>query len=426
VSTEPGTLPRVSAGSWTKTAALFGAVMLAGCHARLITGTGVDSARVSEIQDAIARLRGMPFRPPARIEVLDGEAMRATELRLRESDDSLHILRIWSVIDRAFGDPWKHSPAQAARELPRGTSFGVYSPSDDVLFLSRPRLQSSSGPDLRGFVEDGQALAEIVITHELAHAWQHRHFPLLFAPTSDVDRWDTQHALLEGDAEVTTLALTQGSVSQESVRAYLRLRYRMAESAGQHPHENRDWQLRYDRATRYLSAVVRREGWKGLNALQTRPPSSTAAILQTDFGDQLRQAAVARDEEGMTCPRGWRLAVDTAVGAFGAPSLLKLGSPPPLAIAGWRYDRLQICLRDGSEDFIMYWRTRWDSDAAATAFYEAALAHLQRRHPGAAPAMQDRFYVFPNAWLERRGRLVVMADSNLATEPAVTVGSSFK
>ena len=82
-------------------AALLGAWLLTGCEPRLITSAGVDRARVAEIQEAIARLRGLSLVRPAQIVVLAATAMAATLTRLLESDESLRVLRLWALIDRA-------------------------------------------------------------------------------------------------------------------------------------------------------------------------------------------------------------------------------------------------------------------------------------------------------------------------------------
>lgn len=357
------------------------------------------------IQEAIATLRGRPFGSPPYVAILDGEAMADTVMRLRMEDDSLRILRIRAVVDRAFGDPWTLDPAGAMRRLPTNAAFGIYSPSDDTLFLSRARLQSSLAIDLRDFLRDGQALAELVITHELAHAWQHWHFSSLFAPTDDIDRWETQHALLEGDAEVTTLALTRHAVDAHAVDEYVRFRRRMATVAGQQPDTNRDWQLRYDLTTRHLCNVVRERSWKGLNAFLDDPPRATATLFEPNL--------VLQDDadDPLACATGWDLAVDTAIGAFQIPPLLKM-SKALLAAGGWRNDRLQICVR--GEDFQWRWVTRWDSDDAATNFFDAARAHFQRQHPGATQAAANRIDLSPVQWLERRDRIVQMADSSVS------------
>ncbi len=373
----------------------------AGCRQRL--GPEVDSARLLDIQHRIAALRGLPFAPAARVEVLDAAAMSATVTRLRESEDSLRILRVWSQIDAAFGDPWTKTPAQAARELPTNNSYGVYSPSDDTLFLSRDRL----GPLEEGLAIHRRELIEIVLTHELAHAWQHRHFPALFEPTGDVDCFATRHALLEGDAEVTTLALTEGGTDDAALERYLRFRHAMAVAAGQHPDSNRDWQLRYEKALRFLVGVVRRDGWKGLNALLLEPPTETAAVLAPETAS----CAAAVPVDSFACPAGWRLVADTAVGSFGMPPLLGI-KPAPLAMSGWCGDRLQVCVRDGSADTAWRWASRWRTSDDAARFAAAVRDHLRRRHPELA-GEGGSLRPAPACWVVQQGADVIAADTNV-------------
>ena len=384
-------------------------ILLAGCRQRLLSGAGVDPDRVRAIEQAIAQLRGRPFGASAHVDVLDRDAMAATVMRLRERDENLHILRIRSIVDRAFGDPWTTDPIGAMRRLPADNAFAVYSPSDDTLFLSRARLESAATIDLREFVHGGQTLAELVVTHELAHAWQHRHFPALFAVTDDIDEWETQHALIEGDAEVTTLALMEHAVDDHALDTYQRLRQRMAAAAGQQPESNRDWQLRYAYTPRYLSRIVRERGWAGLNAFLDDPPRATAAILEPLAQAQLDSSG----DQQFLCPAGWQYAADTRIGAFQIPPLLRMSPKTTLEMAGWRGDRLQICVR--GDDLQWRWHTRWDSEAAATSFVAAVRAHLQRQHPQVTFGEGDSVRVSPVSWIERRGRVVSVADGRVAT-----------
>lgn len=397
--------------------ALVVAGCLTGCGPRLITSAGVDADRVAAIEQAIATLRGQPFVPAANVAVLDPAAMSAVVTHLRLSDDSLRILGIWAVIDRAFGDD-STDALDAVRRLPTDTSFGVYSPADDTLFIARARLDRSWAIGLRDFLTGGQIVAEVVLTHELAHAWQRRHFAALFAPTTDVDEWTAHQAVIEGDAEVTTLALTQHAIDAGALEAYLVMRRRMAVSAGQHPDTNRDWQLRYDRATRVLCAVARGRGWVALNAVLANPPTTTAAILDPVATDSTTTDAI---DEPLTCPAGWDRAVDTGVGAFHIPPLLQIKTSPLLAMDGWRSDRLQICVRAESNDFAWRWQSRWDNDAAAERFYMAGRRHLQRRYPSidvatdvATDVARDSVRASPARWIARRGRSVMMVDSSVA------------
>jgi len=397
---QPGTLTGVK----RLAVLLVLALAAAGCRQGLV-GPEIDSAQLLDIQRQIATLRGLPFEPPARVELLDAAAMSATVTRLRESEDSLRILRVWSQIDAVFGDPWTKTPAETVRALPTDNSYGVYSPSDDTLFLSRGRLKPSWGESFAG---DRRRLIEIVVTHELAHAWQHRHFPALFQPTRDVDAFAARHALLEGDAELTTLALVEGGTDDAALERYLRFRHAMAEAAGQHPDSNRDWQLRYDQSLRFLVGVVRRDGWEGLNRLQLDPPTATAVILEPNVS-LCTAAGVARDDS-FECPAGWRRTVDTAVGTFNMPPLLRIKLAPP-DMSGWCGDRLQICVRDGSADAAWRWTSRWRTRIDAARFAEAVRDHLRRQHPALAGA-GGSLRPAPAGWVVQQGVVVAAADSN--------------
>ncbi|HVN87301.1 MAG TPA: hypothetical protein VMW17_20905 [Candidatus Binatia bacterium] len=381
-------------------------LLLAACRVPA-PGIAVNADRVRAITQAIAELRQRDFATPPRVEVLDRDAMAAAVTRVRARDESLRILRVRSIVDRAFGDPWTTDPLGAVRKLPTDNSFGVYSPSDDTLFLSRARLETPVVPDLGEFLRDGQTLADVVIIHELAHAWQHRHFPALFAPSDDIDRWETQHALIEGDAEVTTVALLQHGVDERALDSYQQLRQRMATTAGQEPARNRDWQFRYACTPRYLAGIVRSGGWKTLNELLDRPPRATGALLEPDAW-----SAAAADDPPFACPEGWDRAVDTRIGAFQIPPLLRMLPKTMLGAAGWRADRLQVCVR--GEDVRWRWTTHWRSEATARDFAAAARAHLQRQHPAVHLSDGDAIHISPLSWLERRGRTVVVADGRAA------------
>jgi hypothetical protein len=381
--------------------ALAALLLLAACRTRF-PEVVIDEPRIADISAAIGRLRGLPAHAPAQVAVVDGEAMADVLRRLRSREESLQLLRTWAVIDGAFGDPWTDTIEAHIAKLPVDATFAVYSPDDDRVFVAGDlwaRLQGLSAEETR----DAERIA---LTHELVHAWQHRRFPQLYAPTTDVDEWTALWAQREGDAEVTTMALTRDRVDPETIDAYISFRWRMAVSGGQDP-ARRDWRLRYDAATRALSDVVQTHDWQALNELASHPPRSVAALLNA------APAGIAIDPPRLApliCPDGWKLSVATSVGSFHIPELLKWKGANRLEVDGWRGDRLEICT--AGADFAWRWDTQWDSVETSAAFFAAARAHLQRQHPAASLPAGDVARISATRWLIRRDRTVIMAGSS--------------
>jgi uncharacterized iron-regulated protein len=136
---------------------------------------------------------------------------------------------------------------------------GYYSTKDKALYVYN---------DVRGSYAKG------VLIHEMVHALQDQHFGLdrLHAASYGSDRELALAALVEGDANFTMIELLRKE--QPPVLHMLAVQLEKA----------RDLQraFLYAQGARYVQAIHKREGWRGVNMRYLFTPRSTASILHPE------------------------------------------------------------------------------------------------------------------------------------------------
>ena len=129
--------------------------------------------------------------------------------------------------------------------------------------------------------------------------------------------------------------------------------------------------FRYRDGARFVEAVRRAGGERGVNELFRRPPASTEQILHPEkYEANEAPREVVFDESRLTAG-GWSMNASTPLGEIGVRGLLMAGVPfaeAARAAAGWGGDRAYLFEKTGSAPLFV-WQTVWDRPADAEEFF---------------------------------------------------------
>jgi hypothetical protein len=268
--------------------------------------------------------------------------------------------------------------ASAGGILPEGTDLKLLAAS----FAAMSASASYSPVDKRVLLVN-HFNDKSLLTHELTHALQDEHFDLLRMLTSqpyNFDRSEALFAVIEGDAMNVQRRAEEGNryekvpldtIAKEEDSRFQE--YRQSVGTFFQPLLTETFVFRYRDGARFVEAVRRLRGEKGVDELFRNPPASSEQILHFDkffAGEQPRDASVSTS--GLE-QKGWRLSSETSLGEIGVRGLLMSGvsaSQAVKAATGWGGDRAFLFEKDGAAPLFV-WRTVWDKQSDAAEFFAA-------------------------------------------------------
>ena len=283
-----------------------------------------------------------------------------------------------------------------------------------------------------------------LLTHEFTHALQDQHFDLmklLIVRPYNFDRTESLFAVIEGDAMNVQRRMEQGEAygrrSLEDITKQEKERfgdYRKEVGAFFPPLLTETFIFRYREGARFVEAVRRSRGERGVDELFRRPPASTEQILHPekyDAGEGPRE--VGLNEEAFAAA-GWQSTTSTPLGEIGVRGLLMAGvadRDATRAAGGWGGDRAYLFERAGSVPLFV-WKTVWDRPVDAEEFFNAYNSLMRSRrgaqmtveNPAANDVSQVRWREQERITIVRRagdGVIVIRgaeADANTALELA--------
>jgi hypothetical protein len=235
-----------------------------------------------------------------------------------------------------------------------------------------------------------------LLTHEFVHALQDQHFDLmklLFVRPYNYDRTETLFAVIEGDAMNVQRRGEEGDAYARKTLEEI-TRQEDERFGGYRAEMNtlfprlltETFIFRYRDGARFVEAVRRSRGERGVDELFTRPPASSEQILHPEkYAQNELPRDVQLDETALTTA-GWQSVAATPLGEIGLRGLLLEGVSEKDAVraaAGWAGDRAFLFEREGGTPLFV-WKTAWDKPADADEFFNAYNA-LQRRRNGGQP-----------------------------------------
>ncbi|HEV2799772.1 MAG TPA: hypothetical protein VGW12_04700 [Pyrinomonadaceae bacterium] len=325
---------------------------------------------------AVAATRELPWRSDAQMSELSGweYGTRTKELADELGGDELRALGRLAVAGGML--PEGTDLATLAASFTAASAGATYSPLDKrVLVLGGQSADNPSAP----------ARDESLITHEYVHALQDQHFDLLkllAVRPYNFDRAEAAFAVVEGDAMNVQRRREQSDAvwSRRTLEEIARGEdarfgeYRREIGAFFPPLLTETFIFRYRDGTRFVEAVRRKSGARGIDELFRRPPASSEQVLHTEkyfAGERPRETAL---DEARFDANNWKVAASTPLGELGVRGLLLKTLPATeaaRAAAGWGGDRAYLFEREGSTTPLFVWKTLWDKPEEAAEFFRA-------------------------------------------------------
>ncbi|MGE0454139.1 MAG: hypothetical protein AB7O37_17520 [Vicinamibacteria bacterium] len=346
---------------------------------------GFGEASEEELRAEVEQAGGVPFREPVPIDFLTHAQLEQYFAELFDSEYPGPKARTDERLLRAFD---LLAPGVELRETRRRLLL------DNVVgfYDERPgrrRLFAVSAE--RRFDPANQ----LVLVHELRHALQDQYLRIHDALPGDVSDFDDRRlallSLLEGDATLVMerfllSRLSPGEGSGLPAGAASGLAASPPEIEGAPPVLRDQLVLPYLAGLDLARDLVARGGLPALRAAWDRPPVSTEQVLHPD---KYAAGEAALDVPADPAPLGARLLIEGVLGEMLARSLLGDGAPEA-ATAGWGGDRYRLF--DVAGRTLLRWSSRWDSEADAREFEEAALRRFRSAY--GAPQQESGAAVF--------------------------------
>lgn len=388
--------------------------------------------RVKDIQTKLAALRGLPMPNPVPAEYQSTEDFR-------------------KFVEKEIG---KELPKEKAEKLQTALlHIGIYTKAIDLPKVLEQTMTSQAAayydPAAKKFfivmAPDNDTMLDTISAHELTHALQDQNFDLAkFMPiTLDDDQQIARRFLVEGDATFSMIAyLAAGgkgpdalammtkligsqieSMANMSVSDYAEM---MKQQAG--AFTNMDENMKKSMETigelppiiigpmidSYMKgAVVSMKaydagGWKAIDALYKKPPTSTEQVLHPQ-----EKLITKRDEpKKVTLPKlaGTELTQNTMGELQFQIYLQQWGVKNPDATAGWGGDRYAV-MKDGDK-VVGYLATTWDTDKDAKEFHDAYVQSVKTRFASADTAKPDAGMARDTGkiWVKKVGNHVFIVD----------------
>jgi hypothetical protein len=278
---------------------------------------------VDKLKAFVAEQQGKPFLAPVEVEALDDEEFRELiEEGGSGGDDFDSTLR-----GLGAADPGEDLDETEAELLAEGIA-GLYDASDDVLYLR--------GRSITPF-------AQMVLVHELTHAWQDQHYDIqkLDGAAATRDEYRAVQALIEGDArrmERLWLRTQPDALRERMERLMARAEEEAAEAELTRAERSTVALLNfpYDAGLAFAEAVARDGGREGIAEAYRRPPTSTEQVLHPDKF-QTREPAIEVDRP----PVRGQIVDSDVLGEAGLAIVVSRGDVDDAAraaVTGWEGD----------------------------------------------------------------------------------------
>ncbi|MCU0722764.1 MAG: hypothetical protein MUC63_03980 [Planctomycetes bacterium] len=271
----------------------------------------------------------------------------------------------------------------------------------------------------------GLSQDDIVAAHELCHALQDQYFNLMKiqrAVEGDDDRATALKCLIEGDATVLMMDFIADKAPM--IKAMMRNNRDMGGMGMPVDPSMKDVPeiilvplvYPYQGGAALVNEVVKKGGYKAVDALFKDPPLSTEQVLHLDrfFKERDDPTFVAFPEVQALAPGKWELLECNVLGELGSRVLLGGFLPKKDAQAaadGWDGDRFAVFGRGGEAFF--FWFSTWDDAKQAGEFARAYVKLLGKKY-GFEPGADDFPFEFEKdgetGRVELRGADVVVVE----------------
>ena len=220
------------------------------------------------------------------------------------------------------------------------------------------------------------ALEQMALVHELAHALADQHFKIskYLRGVSDQDEASlARQAVVEGQAQWLMSEYMARKMGQSLLKSpsLANMLSGATDPSGQFPvYDQAPLYLReslvfpYSEGMLFQQAVVAKLGPAGFIRLFEQPPANSREILHPDlYLDRAAEGAAAQVAAPVAGPgRGWKLVAEGVVGEFDHRVLLKMYAMESLALAAdWRAGQYKLWENRRSKQVVLTYATRWGS-----------------------------------------------------------------
>jgi hypothetical protein len=304
--------------------AMLAAIVATLTRAAIAAETAADPRiEARQIAERLPKLRKLSFKHEVQLDVETAAQARilmrqrirknTTPAELADAREEGVMLAMW---------PRDFDFEQASIDLVSSQMLGFYMPESRRMVL----LEGDDAALSQIVGADGKPLPfphikEMTLAHELTHALQDQNFDLgrLEAIKHDDDRQLAFHAIVEGDATLTSILYTfkglEGPQARAALGEIVDMMRAQREMVSVPDTITMQSQFLYGAGTRFVGYAFKRGGFAAVDALLRNPPSSTREILDPEkfYGHPSLPAKVEIHgyEKAMA---GWRVADDNTLG----------------------------------------------------------------------------------------------------------------
>jgi hypothetical protein len=240
----------------------------------------------------------------------------------------------------------------------------------------------------------------MVLSHELTHALQDQSWDLeryLHGAGDDDDASAARQAVVEGYATAAMMQQATGGLELGQlpslaplIEAVIPQQFGDFPEFAEAPAYFRTEALfPYLQGIGFIQAGLQRGGWKDLNVLFDRPPSTTREIFDppTYFDREASPHVSLPRPPALEGAAGLRFLSENSMGELGYYGLLgQLVSEEEAKTLGpaWRGDRYVLYEKSGGNDYTLVARTLWASNEQAQAFFRDYHTMLTNKYSGLA------------------------------------------
>ena len=340
---------------------------------------------MEEIPVVLERVRGYGLRRPLKVRWVD----RAFTKKFVQGELARQLPKGYAeaysrTLARVGLLPGGYELERAALNLMTEQAAGFYDPRSQILY-----------------VNDGMPAAELVLSHELAHALADQRFDLqkmlATSPLDQDDRAFALRALVEGDA---TFAMQRYFAQSLSLWKLFELVGDVAALTGMDqaelqaaPMYVREPLVRaYLDGMKFVTALHQVGGNARVDRAFAEPPVSSAQILHPQkYLRGEKPTELMLPDATPILGAGWRILHENTFGELGFATLFQsVPTAQPLAKAaaeGWGGDRLRAYAAEGGR-LVVLWRSTWDTPQDRAEYLTAHGLVLEQRYgPRNGPAV---------------------------------------
>jgi hypothetical protein len=385
----------------------------AGCAPYLvISGGQINREKFLEIEQGVARLRGLAFKADVAVEIKNSAGMRRafeSDLAHDYSDEKLKNL---SVVYGKLGLVPKGTDLKKSLvDFAAANVAGYYDPRTKKLVMPET-LDIGAAVGAVQFVARRDFAGEMTLAHELTHALQDQYFSLesKLGPSDNDDRDLAFRALVEGDATLIGLGYVRGGLDRSALADFSRgARDIEQDTSARAPDVPKaiveEMLFQYYGGVGFISRLLEERDWAAVNLLYAAPPLSTEQVLHPEkyFSAPDPPTKIELKDLSALFSPDWKEIENNILGELTTRVLFEqfLSRDEAKAAAeGWDGDRF-VAFRRGDEAAFI-WASVWDSEADAEEFTGGYRRLLEKKYPGSSSS--------ETGYVERREARVIVVE----------------